>query len=106
MSHTLAPWRVVTGVCRHDHPDTSADVVADGDVVVADCGCHLAAIANAQLIAAAPELLACLRRMCGMYDAYSRRLAPLLAEDEGTLWTFEHANSLALEAIAKAEGRS
>lgn len=59
--------------------------------------------ANAALIAAAPDLLACLRRMCGMYSAYSRRLAPLLAEDEGTIWTFERANSLALEAIAKAE---
>jgi hypothetical protein len=62
--------------------------------------------ANARLIASAPELLACLRRMCGMYGAYSRRLAPLLAEDEGTVWTFERANSLALEAIAKAEERS
>lgn len=51
------------------------------------------------------DLLACLRRMCGMYGAYSRRLAPLLAEDEGTVWTFERANSLALEAIAKAEGQ-
>ena len=60
--------------------------------------------ANARLIAAAPDLLACLRRMCGMYGAYSRRLAPLLAEDHGTVWTFERANSLALEAIAKAEG--
>ena len=61
--------------------------------------------ANARLIAAAPELLACLRRMCGMYGAYSRRLAALLAEDEGTVWTFERANDLACEAIAKAEGR-
>lgn len=61
--------------------------------------------ANAHLIAAAPDLLACLRRMCGMYGAYSRRLAPLLAEDEGTVWTFERANELALDAIAKAEGK-
>jgi len=58
-----------------------------------------------QLRAERAELLACLRRMCGMYGAYSRRLAPLLAEDDGTIWTFERANSLALEAIAKAEGR-
>lgn len=64
------------------------------------------AAANADLLAAAPDLLVCLRRMCGMYGAYSRRLAPLLAEDQGTVWTFERANSLALEAIAKAEGRS
>lgn len=50
------------------------------------------------------ELLACLRRMCGMYGAYSKRLAPLLAEDGGTVWTFERANELACDAIAKAEG--
>jgi hypothetical protein len=49
------------------------------------------------------ELLVCLRRMCGMYGAYSRRLAHLLAEDEGRVWTFEFANSLALKAIADAE---
>ena len=65
-----------------------------------------AVLADAKLIAAAPDLLACLRRMCGMYGAYSRRLAPLLAEDGGTVWTFERANSLACEAIAKAEGKS
>jgi hypothetical protein len=57
---TPSPWTVVTGVCRNDHPDTSADVLGADDVVVADCGCHPAAIANAQLIAAAPELLAAL----------------------------------------------
>lgn len=50
------------------------------------------------------ELLSCLRRMCGMYGAYSKRLAPLLAEDKGTVWTFERANELACDAIAKAEG--
>ncbi len=61
--------------------------------------------AHARLMSAAPDLLACLRRMCGMYGAYSRRLAPLLAEDEGTVWTFERANSLALEAIIKAEAK-
>jgi hypothetical protein len=49
------------------------------------------------------DLLACLRRMCGMYGAYSKRLAPLLAEDGGKVWTFERANQLACEAIAKAE---
>jgi hypothetical protein len=38
-----------------------------------------------------------------MYGAYSRRLAKLLAEDDGKVWTFEFANSLALKAIAEAE---
>ncbi len=62
MSHTPGPWTVLTGVCRNDHPDTSADVInADGKVVVANCGCHEAAIANAHLIAAVPELLDAVR---------------------------------------------
>lgn len=67
--------------------------------------CRDAIVAALRRARTAPELLACLRRMCGMYGAYSKRLAPLLAEDEGTIWTFERANGLALEAIAKAEGR-
>ncbi len=50
------------------------------------------------------DLLACLHRMCGMYGAYSKRLAPLLAEDEGTVWTFQRAYELACDAIAKTEG--
>lgn len=62
--------------------------------------------ANARLAAAAPELLKCLRRMCGLYGAHSKRLAPLLAmDDDGVVWTFERATELAHEAIWKAEGR-
>lgn len=93
-------------------------IVFDDEIVAERGDVHIAQVvlcddtnpterqANMRLIAAAPDLLACLRRMCGMYGAYSKRLAPLLAEDEGTIWTFERANSLALEAIAKAEGRA
>lgn len=113
MKHTPGPWRL------------DFDAYAGAHALLSDRGSLVATVPvlpqagsaeqhfaernqrklDAQLIAAAPELLACLRRMCGMYGAYSQRLAPLLAKDEGTIWTFERANSLALEAVAKAEGR-
>ena len=110
--HTDGPWSVELDVSQ----DGDIDVMARRFVMIARIDCRETpddedqvprevALVNARVIAAAPDLLACLRRMCGMYGAYSRRLAPLLAEDEGTIWTFERANELALEAIAKAEGR-
>jgi hypothetical protein len=99
-AHTAGPWKWL------NYPDGRKLLAASSRAVIhcpdAPMTCDPK---DAALIAAAPDLLACLRRMCGMYSAYSRRLAPLLAEDEGTVWTFERANSLALEAIAKAEGR-
>jgi len=58
---TPGPWRVVTGVCHNDHPDTSADVLGPDNVFIANCGCHPAAIANAHAIAALPELVDALR---------------------------------------------
>jgi hypothetical protein len=71
--HTPGPWTVLTGVCRNDHPDTSADVLgANGTVVVANCGCHEAAIANAHLIAAAPDLLEAVRAGGRYSDALQR----------------------------------
>jgi hypothetical protein len=101
--HTPGPWHV-----SHLHRNIEIESHQDGVVATLDSrngrATAEATEANARLIAAAPELLACLRRMCGMYGAYSGRLAPLLAEDEGTVWTFERANGLACEAIAKAEG--
>jgi hypothetical protein len=104
-THTPGPWEINEG-------DGMAIAKVSHFAITAPCtpdvGSGLSReenAANARLIAAAPELLACLRRMCGMYGAYSKRLAPLLAEDEGTVWTFERANGLACEAIAKAEGR-
>lgn len=45
------PWTVVDGVCKHDHPDTSADVRAVDGSFVADCGCADTAKVNARLIA-------------------------------------------------------
>jgi hypothetical protein len=104
MKHTPGPWKVVRDVA--ERPQWFRVEAEDGNICVPCYGRDMGLDeGDAHLIAAAPELLACLRRMCGMYGAYSRRLAPLMAEDEGTVWTFERANSLALEAIAKAEGR-
>lgn len=59
--HTPGPWRVVVGICKNDHPDTSADVYGPQTTHVANCGCSEEARANAALIAAAPDLLAALR---------------------------------------------
>jgi hypothetical protein len=48
--YTPGPWVVKPGICKHDHPDTSADVVGHDGVFVADymdcrdpgCGvCHV-----------------------------------------------------------------
>lgn len=116
MAHTPGPWEVKQGDDERDFivAEPSGNTVCEPNAACFDFAeldpnvrtITLAeAQANARLIAAAPELLACLRRMCGMYGAYSKRLAPLLAEDEGTMWAFENVNSLALEAIAKAEGQ-
>lgn len=108
--HTPGPWSI-SGLDPNVVGPVRILVVDGADVPQQQAVARIVdrtdeSLANARLIAAAPDLLACLRRMCGMYGAYSHRLAPLLAEDEGTVWTFERANSLALEAIAKAEGRS
>lgn len=102
-THTPGPWRVEADAMGYEILSSSREMSATVACITArpsETG-----KADASLIAAAPDLLACLRRMCGMYGAYSKRLAPLLAADDaGTTWTFERANSLALEAIAKAEG--
>lgn len=60
-THTPGPWTVRRGVCRQDHPDTSADVQGRDGQFVADCGCHEQANANARLIAASPDLLEALK---------------------------------------------
>lgn len=114
--HTPGPWKV-SRIDYSKKEDVSFEIIAGtGDLVAQTIMREIATQseqiatdeANARLMAAAPDLLVCLRRMCGMYGAHSRRLAPLLAaedDDAGTIWTFERANSLAIEAIAKAEFR-
>jgi len=48
--HSPLPWVMRAGVCRRDHPDTSADVHGRDGQFIADCGCHDRATANAALI--------------------------------------------------------
>jgi len=48
--HTPTPWSVKLGHCRHDHPDTSADVVDIEGFPVANTWCHAWAKANAAFI--------------------------------------------------------
>lgn len=87
-SYSSAPWSVRFGVCRNDHPDTSADVHGAHGEFVADCGCHELANGNARLIAAAPDLLAALKPLL---------FAPATARERRLI---EEAKA----AIAKAEG--
>jgi hypothetical protein len=95
--HTPGPWTVVTGVCRNDHPDTSADVRGPTGEPVANCWCHEASIANARLIAAAPDLLNVAHAAYHALKSYEHgNVAPDLAK----------AVTAALDlTIAKAEAR-
>ncbi len=80
----------------NQHPDTSADVLcANGVLVVADCGCHALSIANARLIAAAPDLLAACQRTVRMLEQQQDGSDPVLVS------TLRQVRA----AIAKAEGR-
>lgn len=102
MARTPGPWTIETGVCRNDHPDSSADVTGTnehGDVVVANCGCHDAAIDNARLIAAAPELLAAIRTM--VYIAPENPFT--IRDPRYKAWPQILASARA--ALLKAEGR-
>lgn len=69
VNHTLGPWVVRRGVCRYDHPDTSADVHGPNGEFVADCGCHEMANGNAGLIAVAPELRQALVELVAIIDS-------------------------------------
>lgn len=105
--HTPGPWTVRPGVCRNDHPDTSADVHGRDGQFVADCGCHEQATANACLIAAAPELLAAVQVIleephgCPFCDSGRLRTPNNPAKSHTENCGFY----LAERAIAKAEGR-
>jgi hypothetical protein len=95
---------VRTGVCRNDHPDTSADVHGAHGEFVADCGCHELANANARLIAAAPDLLEALK-------AATRTIREWhgmgMGATEAQAWALYQASPEMQQinaAVAKAEG--
>jgi hypothetical protein len=96
-AHTSGPWHVVTGPCRFDHPDTSADVRGSQNEHISDCGCHDQAIANARLIAAAPDLLAALKEFVDDIEARWDMNSP--STNPGIKQCVEQAKA----AIAKAE---
>ena len=84
------------GVCRNDHPDTSADVHGRDGQFVADCGCHDFANANARLIAAAPDLLDALKRIVAAFEANA--FCRDTANDNDPAWAikfFPHLKALA-----------
>lgn len=94
--HTPGPWMTwdesaaEISILRHDDTDEP-----EGNRVVAVAWIapsHYEVIANARLIAAAPELLEALKGACEEHDGVERRVAP---------WYLK-----ASAAIAKAEGRS
>lgn len=96
-THTPGPWHMRTGVCRNDHPDTSADVHGADGQFIADCGCHESANANASRIVLAvnahDDLLAALKQ--AVADARPA------TNPSSRMPSYEQACA----AIAKAEGR-
>jgi hypothetical protein len=109
LTHTPGPWEVNTLngrlpiVRRSNRPYGEASTysssikAANGHVCVLDFGYGKAAEdeANAHLIAAAPELLAALRRFVELYDGVRDSIGPSVTA------TLTRAEA----AIAKAEGR-
>ena len=85
-TYSPAPWSRRLGVCRNDHPDTSADVLGAHGEFVADCGCHELANGNARLIAAAPDMLDALREVAHHADdgcGFMVNVRAALAKAEG-----------------------
>lgn len=100
MSHTPGPWRAVQEAL---HTLGDYDVMAAGGRFVAACGHADVAKENAQLIAAAPDLLAALYGLVEL-SSFTDALYALAAHDpEESQRKQRMAN--ALTAIAKAEGR-
>jgi hypothetical protein len=109
-THTPGPWGIRPGICRNDHPDTSADVHGPFGDFVANCGCHEQAIANARLIAAAPDLLEACRELRDGLAAAMRAIAICDGADAfiAELKNAGVTNGVGVRgdaAIAKAEGR-
>lgn len=95
---TMRPWHIKTGVCRHDHPDTSADILGPADEPVANCWCHDTAKVNAAFIVRACNahdgLLEAAKEMIGLLHDEDVPDAALDPSDRLLVWK---------AAIAKAE---
>jgi hypothetical protein len=93
MSHTPGPWKIGTP------PPNGEQTIGNSQglmVAVATTGFNVPTLANAQLIAAAPELLEALEELYHLIDD---------AHDGDRVFTFELAQK-AKAAIAKARGQS
>lgn len=94
--HSPLPWRIERGVCKNDHPHTSADVIDAEGVFVANCGCTCWAVPNTDLIV----------RAVNCHDALLAALKVLVDAYEDPQLDDPHALVLvAKDAIEKAEGR-
>lgn len=96
-THTPQPWRVRYGVCRNDHPDTSADVQGRDGQFVADCGCHDQANANAEFITRACNVHADLLAAVKLAESVYRLNVVVPGEPSSVLDALQ-------QAIRKAEG--
>ena len=99
MKHTLGPW-IAADVFVNNSPNRLIlrQAKYGGDVVLDLGDTEHANMANARLIAAAPELLDALRKLLFEHDAISM-------QHDGTIddrWPY--AARIARSAIAKAEG--
>jgi hypothetical protein len=101
MSHTIGPWRLFSDVCPFSH-DLFRIKSSDGEtgIAVANGPCaNETALANARLIAAAPDLLLVLQEF----------VANSYEQDAGGgdyVVTTCEARERAIDAIAKALGES
>lgn len=111
MGYTPGPWHVMVGTFGKHHDPKSATVYATNNdlVYVARCDgsqpmCHdnLDAIANAHLIAAAPELLS----SCKALLEIAEESVEICDHDAGICFCgIKRDIDIAKDAIAKAEGR-
>jgi len=108
--HTAGPWRVIEGTGRRADENSYGVISdADGGVLVAEAyitGVEKPAKANANLIAAAPEMLDACIKAIACIDADRIRLRELnggVLDDEDSFSTNEAIELLA-NAVAKAKG--
>jgi hypothetical protein len=106
--HTPGPWNSASLNQDSDHMEVFAGI-SDGDQVAVvkgyglATGKHYEAIANARLIAAAPELLEALQMLSETAGRVAQGAAVI---DERGFNTLSHSISIALAAIAKATGNT
>lgn len=99
--HTLGPWSAQIGV-RHVVVDSDDWVITETDTYKVDAPPRAQCIANARLIAAAPELLEALKKVAQSLDWHAHGCCRGI-DDDGPLPTNE-AVELAKRTIAKAIG--